>query len=105
MLIFVSIKTDNYGRTTPTTSYIPMSQLSLPVQLESIYLPPHPTKGELAAFYNYAKTVSLYTLILTPERIARAGLSVAFVRSKRCQRIPKPLADIIYQEENIKSLR
>ena len=80
-------------------------QLTLPVQVESAYLPPHPTKSELAAFYGYAKTISLFTLVLTVDRIERARLTVAFVRSRHCQRIPKPLADIIYQEENIKSLR
>lgn len=79
--------------------------MSFPMSVDQCYLPPHPTKSELAAFYNYAKTCSLYTYILTPERIRRAGFTVEFIRSRHCQRIPKPLADIIYQEENITSLK
>lgn len=80
-------------------------QQSFPMQIEKAYLPAHPTKSELAAFYGYAKTCSLYTLVLTDARIRAANLDPLFIRSRRCQRIPKPLADIIYREENITSLR
>ncbi len=82
----------------------PMQQ-KLPISAEVAYLPAHPTKGELAAFYGYAKTCSLYTTIITKKRVKAAGLKMKFIRSKRCQRIPKPLADIIYREEGITSLR
>lgn len=80
-------------------------QLSFSMNVETCYLPPHPTKSELASYYGYAKAISLYTLVITTDRVERAGFSMDFIRSRRCQRIPKPLADIIYQEENIKSLR
>jgi hypothetical protein len=72
---------------------------------EDRYLPTMPTKGELAAFFGYAKTQSLYTHILTPARVNQAGLSMRLIRSNRCRRIPRPLALIIYREESITSLR
>lgn len=81
-------------------------QLTFPMQQEKeVYLPAHPTKGELAAYYGYAKTCSLYTHVITKKRVKKAGLKMKFIRSKHCQRIPKPLADIIYREEGIITLR
>lgn len=74
-------------------------------EIKEVYLPTQPTKKELCNFYGYAKSCSLYTRIITKKRVKKAGLKMKFIRSKRCQRIPWPLAQLIYLEENIKSLR
>lgn len=74
-------------------------------QADEVYLPTQPTKKELCSFYGYSKSCSLYTRIITKKRVKKAGLKMKWIRSKRCQRIPWPLAQIIYLEENIKSLR
>ncbi|MEO1260550.1 MAG: hypothetical protein AAFZ15_17265 [Bacteroidota bacterium] len=86
--------------------------LPLPVDTPETYLPPMPTKRELADYFHYSKTESLYTFIITQEIIdianSRIGvpiLKMKNIKSERCKRIPPMLARVIYDVHVIESLR